>query len=181
MCRAFTAGNVIPFIKGPLQRAAIKSYICQMETLLLQTPAPGCFPFDYQEWGMFLATLLTGIWFAILFIQSGLDKFTDWQGNLSWLTGHFGKSPLRGMVPQMLMTVAIAETLGGLACAAGAAYFAFSFNSCILFWGFVLCLLDLVMLFFGQRLAKDYVGAASLQPYFLVGLAGLLLSMSMAK
>jgi hypothetical protein len=35
--------------------------------------------------------------------------------------------------------------------------------------------LTIVALFFGQRMAKEYPGAASLVPYFLVTLAGIYL------
>ena len=39
----------------------------------------------------------------------------------------------------------------------------------------VISALSLLQLFFGQRLAKDYAGAAVLVPYFLLTLSGLFL------
>ena len=42
----------------------------------------------------------------------------DWKGNLEWLTGHFGESPLKGLVPQMLGTVTVVELAAG--CSLGA-------------------------------------------------------------
>ena len=38
---------------------------------------------------------------------------------------------------------------------------------------FALAVLALLMLFFGQRMAKDYGGAAGLVPYFLVAVLSL--------
>ena len=38
-----------------------------------------------------------------------------------------------------------------------------------------LAALNIVMLFFGQRLAKDYAGAASLAPYFIVSVGAIVL------
>jgi hypothetical protein len=42
-------------------------------------------------------------------------------------------------------------------------------------WGAQLSALNLVMLFFGQRIAKDYAGAAALVPYFLLSIGSILL------
>jgi hypothetical protein len=39
--------------------------------------------------------------------------------------------------------------------------------------GILLSMLALLMLFFGQRMAKDYAGAAGLVPYFLVAVLSL--------
>ena len=36
-----------------------------------------------------LVQILIGGFLGICFIQSGLDKVTDWKGNLSFLTDHF--------------------------------------------------------------------------------------------
>ncbi|MBL8003027.1 MAG: hypothetical protein JNL05_13820, partial [Flavobacteriales bacterium] len=42
---------------------------------------------------------------AILFLQSGLDKAFNWKGEMTWLTGHFAKSPLKGTVPLLLPVI----------------------------------------------------------------------------
>jgi hypothetical protein len=42
-------------------------------------------------------------------------------------------------------------------------------------FGVALSVLALLMLFFGQRMAKDYAGAAGLVPYFVVACGGLAL------
>ena len=52
-----------------------------------------------------LPILFCALFVAILFIQSGLDKVFDWKGNLGWLTGHFSKTFVAGMVPMMLVTI----------------------------------------------------------------------------
>jgi uncharacterized membrane protein YphA (DoxX/SURF4 family) len=131
---------------------------------------------NYSFLSTYLSLLFLGAWFSILFIQSGLDKITDWKGNLDWLKSHFSKTPFSKSVPQMLGIVAISETAAGMLCLIGTLYFAYSYNGMVLFWGFALSLLDFVMLFFGQRIAKDYAGAATLQAYFIAGIIGLLLS-----
>src|SRR5277367_3633865 len=46
----------------------------------------------------------------------------------------------------------------------------------IAFWGSALAALTITCIFFGQRMAKDYGGAAVLVPYFLLTLVGLWLT-----
>lgn len=111
---------------------------------------------------------------AILFLQSGLDKVFDRKGNLEWLTGHFGKSPLKGMVPLLLSVITLVELSAGLCSAAGfVAVLLGKGGTCLGTIGMGLGAAAITMLFFGQRVAKDYAGAASLVPYFLLCAGGL--------
>jgi hypothetical protein len=117
--------------------------------------------------------LLVALFLAILFLQSGIDKVTDRKGNLAWLTGHFAKSPLAGMVPLMVTAITVLEIAAGALSAAGVVELAVMRTTALAFWGAVLSAASIVCLFFGQRMAKDYAGAAALPPYFLVALAGI--------
>jgi len=112
---------------------------------------------------------------AILFLQSGLDKVFDFSGNLEWLTGHFAKTPLRGMVVPMLLTITVTEMAAGAVSAGGLAHLMLHNISSVALWGAELATLNIVMLFLGQRIAKDYAGAASLVPYFLLCVGTVLL------
>ena len=105
---------------------------------------------------------------AILFIQSGLDKVFDWKGNIGWLTGHFSKTFLAGTVPMMVATITVMELASGLLAAAGIFYFLATGSTVIIFWSSVAGAASITALFFGQRIAKDYPGAAILVPYFLL-------------
>ena len=123
----------------------------------------------------YLAQLLVCALLAILFLQSGIDKVVDRRGNLEWLTGHFAKSPLSGMVPALLLILTLLEIAAGALCAVGGVIVATGGDSTIAFYGAALSGVTIVALFFGQRMAKEYPGAASLVPYFLVTLAGIYL------
>lgn len=125
---------------------------------------------DLNWWGI----TFIGIFWAILFLQSGLDKVFDWKGNLEWLTGHFSKSHLAATVKPMLFVVTIIEILAGLFSAIGVIYFWFYGVSFYSFLGLVLSTLSLIMLFFGQRIAKDYPGAQSIAIYFGIALLSFL-------
>jgi uncharacterized membrane protein YphA (DoxX/SURF4 family) len=118
-----------------------------------------------------LPALFAALFTAILFIQSGLDKVFDWKGNLGWLTGHFEKTPLARMVPVMLATITVMEVATGLLASAGIVYFLTAGSTALIFWAGVLGAATITSLFFGQRLAKDYPGAAVLVPYFILMLA----------
>jgi uncharacterized membrane protein YphA (DoxX/SURF4 family) len=124
---------------------------------------------------IYLLQILASAFLAILFLQSGIDKVVDRQGNLEWLKEHFAKSQLAGMVPALLTAITILETAAGALSAIGCIVIIFSRDSTIAFYGAVISAIAIVALFFGQRMAKDYTGAAVLVPYFLLALAAIYL------
>ncbi len=112
---------------------------------------------------------------AILFLQSGIDKVVDRRGNLEWLKGHFAKSPLAGIVPALLTMITIIETAAGALSAIGCVVIIFARDSTVAFYGAVISAIAIIALFLGQRMAKDYAGAAVLVPYFLLALIAMYL------
>jgi len=122
----------------------------------------------FEELGKNLPALFGALLVSILFIQSGLDKVFDWKGNLEWLNGHFSKTFLRGMVALMLATITLMELATGFLSAAGIVYFLITGSTALIFYASVLGAASIVALFFGQRVAKDYEGAAVLIPYFIL-------------
>jgi uncharacterized membrane protein YphA (DoxX/SURF4 family) len=116
----------------------------------------------------YLLQLLVSAFLAILFLQSGIDKIVDRQGNLSWLNGHFAKSPLAGMVPLLFGIVTLIEVTAGALSGIGFFALLFAHNPTIAFYGAIVSALAILCLFFGQRMAKEYAGAAVLAPYFLL-------------
>ena len=125
---------------------------------------------------LLVARGLACAFFAILFLQSGIDKIVDRKGNLSWMVPHFEASPLKGTVPMMLSVMTLIESLTGLACFVGLLGVAVPSLAAVQSVGLAASCLALVMLFFGQRLAKDYAGAATLATYFAAALLGLALT-----
>lgn len=123
---------------------------------------------------VFVLQILISAFFAILFLQSGIDKILDRKGNLEWLTGHFAKSPLAGTVPLLLGVITLMELAAGALSAIGCVLVLFWHDSTIAFYGAIVSGLALLALFFGQRTAKDYPGAAALVPYFLVVIAAVI-------
>jgi hypothetical protein len=122
-----------------------------------------------------LIQILASAFLAILFLQSGIDKIIDRAGNLEWLKGHFAKSPLAGTVPLLVLALTVLEILAGALSAVGCLIIIFSRESTIAFYGAVISALSILALFFGQRMAKEYAGAAILVPYFLLALVAIYL------
>ena len=121
-----------------------------------------------------ISQILIALFLAICFLQSGIDKMIDHKGNLNWLTGHFSNSPLKSLVPLLLTIITITELLGGFLCIVGIFDFLINGTKLLMLYGFIINAISLVALFFGQRIAKDYEGAAVLLGYFILSIIGIL-------
>jgi len=119
--------------------------------------------------------ILVSAFLAILFLQSGIDKILDRRGNFEWLKGHFAKSPLAGIVPLLLISLTILEVAAGALSAVGCVLIIVLKDSTIALYGAILSAAAITALFFGQRIAKEYAGAAVLVPYFLLTLVAIYL------
>ena len=117
---------------------------------------------------IFFLQIFFSLLLAITFLQSGVDKVVNWRGNLEWLTGHFAKSPLAGTVPVLLFLLTTLELLSGILTGIGFLVVLITRNTTIAFFGAAACAITVTALFLGQRLAKEYAGAAVLVPYFFL-------------
>jgi uncharacterized membrane protein YphA (DoxX/SURF4 family) len=122
-----------------------------------------------------LLQILISAFLAILFLQSGIDKVVDRRGNLEFLQGHFAKSPLAGIVPVLVTLITILEIAAGALSAIGCVIIIVTRDPTVAFYGAVISAISITALFFGQRMTKDYAGAAILVPYFLLTLVAIYL------
>ena len=104
---------------------------------------------------------------AATFIQSGYDKTMYWQDNLDWLKGHFAKTPIKNMVPASLFLILVLELISGILCVVGVIQLLVNNGRTFGLYGGIFSCLTLIMLLFGQRLAKDYDGARTIVIYFI--------------
>lgn len=111
---------------------------------------------------------------AITFLQSSFDKISDYKGNLEYFRVQFAKSPLKNMVGFLLPVLTVLEAATGLTCVAGNVTRLFFHSSTMMGISLVVGSVTLLSLLIGQRLAKDYVGAAAITGYFIVAMFGLL-------
>lgn len=121
-----------------------------------------------------LTAVLAAAFIAITLLQSGLDKAFNYKGNLEWLQGQFSKTFLRSTVGILLPVLMLGEIFSALLSAYGILIALLQHGTASLQMGLLSSGLVLLMLLFGQRVSKEYAGAASLTGYFLVVLAGLI-------
>jgi len=121
-----------------------------------------------------IVQILIGTFLGVAMVQSGVDKITDWKGNHNWLVSHFSNSFLAPFVTPMLGTVTALETVGGLLLLFGAGNGLINGDTYYVLCGLLIIAINILALFFGQRIAKDYEGAAVLVNYFILTIIGLL-------
>jgi len=111
--------------------------------------------------------ILLLLFLIITFLQSGFDKISDWNGNVSWLKEHFSKTPLRNIVPLMVGIILVAEVVAGILCLIGIYQLLSTGDTLFALYGAILSCITLLLLLFGQRVAKDYEGAKTIAVYFI--------------
>ncbi|WP_428223940.1 DoxX family protein [Flavobacterium sp.] len=122
-----------------------------------------------------LAEMMILGFLAITFLQSGYDKFTDYQGNLDWLKGHFKNTIFDGKVDLSLKLLLIFELIAGLLSVVGIIELLVTGEKQFAKYGALVSCATLLMLLFGQRIAKDYDGARTIAIYFASAVLGLYL------
>ena len=121
------------------------------------------------------AEILILLFLIVTFLQSGIDKITDWNGNLSFIKDHFKNSPLKNSVPFLLGIVLLTEVVASLFMIVGVYQILSVGVKDFAIYGIELASLTLIFLLIGQRLAKDYAGAMTLAVYFIITILGLYL------
>ena len=121
------------------------------------------------------ASILLLAFLAITFIQSSYDKLFYWKDNLDWLKEHFAKTQLKNLVPLALLNILVLELISGILCVVGGIELFVSNVRTFGLYGAVFSSITLLMLLFGQRLAKDYDGARTIVIYFIPAVMAVLL------
>ena len=121
------------------------------------------------------AEILILLFLIVTFLQSGFDKLIDWKGNVSFIKDHFKNSPLKNMVPLLLVIILIMEIIAGVLMSIGIYQLVNSETTEMALLGVELSAITLIFLLIGQRLAKDYAGAMSLAVYFIIAVFGVFL------
>ena len=109
---------------------------------------------------------------AITFLQSGYDKIADWNGNVSWLKEHFSKTFLKNNVPAALLTVLALEIAAGVLGIMGIIENVLKQTTELGNYCCIVSSITLLLLLFGQRIAKDYDGARTIVIYLIPALLG---------
>ena len=127
-----------------------------------------------QEWvWLDIIRMLISAFLATIYLQSSIDKIVDRQGNLEFMAEHFAGTVLAGSFRYGLAVVTVTELLAGVLSAAGVVWLLLGWDAVPGMVGALFAGVSSCILMAGQRLAKDYVGATALVPYFLVAIIGL--------
>jgi putative oxidoreductase len=119
--------------------------------------------------------VLISLFAGVLFLQSGFDKVLDFKGNKGYIQSVFAKTIFNSFSGILFIIITILEVLAGICSFLGGIYYFFEGQADFAILGLELSLLSILSLFTGQRIAKDYAGAASLVSYFLLMAFGLFL------
>ena len=114
-----------------------------------------------------IPSILILVFLAITFLQSGYDKLFYWKDNVTWLKVHFAKTQLKNHVPLALLNVLVLELISGILCVVGCIELLVNSGRLFGLYGAIFSCITLLMLLFGQRLAKDYDGARTIVIYFI--------------
>ncbi len=122
-----------------------------------------------------ITEILVLLFLTVTFLQSGIDKVMDWNGNASFIKDHFKNSPLKNAVPLLLVIILVMEILAGAFMFVGIFNLAVTGEKSLALLGTEISALSLIFLLIGQRLAKDYAGAMTLAVYFIINIFGVYL------
>ena len=121
-----------------------------------------------------LCQIFIAVFLIIVFLQSSMDKIIDRKGNLEFFNAHFSKTIFDNFTPYLLTIITLFELTGTLTLVYGI-FYAFAGRTTLwIFYGFVILSVTLLFLILGQRIAKDYAGAADLVPYFMLIMLGIM-------
>jgi len=113
------------------------------------------------------ASILLLVFLALTFIQSAYEKIFYWQENIDWLKEHFSKTRLKKLVNPSLILLVIFELISGILSVVGIIELLVNNGRTFGFYGAIFSSITLLMMLFGQRLAKDYDGARTIVIYFI--------------
>lgn len=125
--------------------------------------------------GLFIVFL--SFFFGVLFLQSGCDKVFNFDDNLTFLKTHFQKTIFSNQIKFIFIVLTCLELITAfLFCLSLVFLFISGLSHQLInlfLLGVIMANITLCCLFLGQRIAKDYLGAANLTNYFLVALGSL--------
>jgi len=118
----------------------------------------------------FAPQLLVLAFLLITFLTSGIDKITDWKGNIAYFNDHFKNTFLKGKSSLMLGALTLMEIIASVLAFVGIVQIYLNGSTEIGLWAAITSAKTLLLLLLGQRIAKDYAGAMTIAVYFIITL-----------
>jgi len=118
------------------------------------------------------ASVLVLLFLAVTFIMSTHEKLFHWNETMAWMKPHFEKTILKNYVPFATGILVFLEIISSILCLVGIVELYFYDVRLFGFYGAVYSCITLLLMLFGQRLAKDFDGARTIAIYFAVAVLG---------
>jgi len=112
---------------------------------------------------------------AILFLQSGLDKLLNYRENEQYISSVFAKTAFNKISTLLFVLITVMEITTAFWSVFGVVMLLWKGDAEWARKALMMGDVTLLCLFGGQRVAKDYAGAAGIVPYILVLLFGMFL------
>jgi len=125
--------------------------------------------------GLILLNTLYFGFFSVLFLQSGLDKLINFKSNKEWYLSFFQNSLFKGWEGLLLSVLMLTELTAGMCSLTSVFWLWLGTGTTPLVAAILLNMTSLLFVFTGQRMAKDYQGAATTVPYFIAAIMGWLI------
>ncbi|MBK7957782.1 MAG: DoxX family protein [Bacteroidetes bacterium] len=115
------------------------------------------------------------LFWAITFLESAISKFSDIKGNQSYFKSVFEKTFIAPFINPTFWLVASLEVITGLLALLSIIFLYVDVKLFIVLATYTNIFIAalILMLFAGQRIAKDYQGASGIVPYIIVAALGL--------
>jgi putative oxidoreductase len=112
---------------------------------------------------------------AVIFLQSGLDKAFKLGDNKAYILSVFENTFLKPISGILFFLLLILELGCGIIAVAAIVLLTSKGEYTIGYYTFLLSVITLTGLLAGQRIARDYAGAAGIMPYLILAFLGLYL------
>lgn len=120
----------------------------------------------------YAAELLILLFILLTFAFSALEKMLDVKGQVVWLKEHMKGTYLVPIIPLLLGVLIVLDIVVSILSIL-AVYYLLQFQEKTMgLYSCILAAITLLLLLFGQRMAKDFQGAFTIVGYFMVVLFG---------
>lgn len=123
----------------------------------------------------YLAQLLILVFLLITFVVSVIEKFSDWQGTISYISETFKNSFIRNFIKPLIAFLVFLEVLTAYFVIIGIYQLYVNQEKETALLGTTFSCITILYMLVGQRIAKDYPGATSLTVYFILSVFGVYL------
>lgn len=107
---------------------------------------------------------------ALTFLLSSYEKVAEWKETVAGLKEHFKATFLKNQIPAALGFLLITEVIAGALCVVGIFQLLSNGSTTIGHYGAVMSCVTLLLMLFGQRLAKDFDGARTIAIYYILAI-----------